>query len=238
MTELQEKTINRIKNLRPCGYNSKQDRLDWEMEGHGILVNVFGDKSISEGVKIKPYINFHANKRAYAHTKRLCDLSEPKRKHLAWILNKHSDIKSPDAVAFICRGESHWQTATLKEVFCHAGISEDDAKGWSRKVIAFRPGGKTPKYETLVRELSEGKRSHLAFRLDRDTWCGLITACYVGRCDGPWGQRSLYEVFRMFGKSDHASKCLATRVVNFGDVTAAKKLRELMAEERRGGRNV
>lgn len=50
---------------------------------------------------------------------------------------------------------------------------------------------------TLISELNEIQKQHLAFRLDNNTACGYLTACKIARME--LGDMSLFEVFTRYG---------------------------------------
>lgn len=62
-------------------------------------------------------------------------------------------------------------------------------------------------------ELTNEQKGHLVWRLDHNTYCGLITAGRIAK--GEFGDLDLIEVFKMFDKSDHSAKILARKVINF-----------------------
>lgn len=65
-----------------------------------------------------------------------------------------------------------------------------------------------------VSDLNEAQRQHLAWRLDHKTVCGYITAGRIARGEIMQG-RTLIEVFEWAGKSAHAAKIQARKVLNF-----------------------
>lgn len=68
-------------------------------------------------------------------------------------------------------------------------------------------------YKVRISELSEMQKQHLAWRLDHKTYVGYITACRIAR--GEFGDDTLLEVFTKAGKSEHAAKIHARKVLNF-----------------------
>jgi hypothetical protein len=67
-----------------------------------------------------------------------------------------------------------------------------------------------------LKELSETQRSHLAFRLDRDTCCGYLTACKIARLEyDDMNEWEVWQVFAWAEKTDHSAKILAKKVINF-----------------------
>lgn len=66
-----------------------------------------------------------------------------------------------------------------------------------------------------ISELTETQRSHLAWRLDNKTACGLLSACAVAR--GERGDLELVDVFHRYGdRTEHSAKIHARKVMNFG----------------------
>ncbi len=81
-----------------------------------------------------------------------------------------------------------------------------------------------------ISELSELQKSHLAFRLDKNTPCGMITAGRVIK--GEFGDLELVEVFQKFGeRSPHSAKILARKVMNFPTLRIIKEIRESEATD-------
>lgn len=71
-------------------------------------------------------------------------------------------------------------------------------------------------------ELTEVQRCHLAWRLDRKTTCGMLTAMRVARMDH--GDLDVAKVFEVYGdRSPRSAKIHATKVGKFtlGDESAA-----------------
>lgn len=67
---------------------------------------------------------------------------------------------------------------------------------------------------TMLSQLSENQRKHLAWRLDHNTSCGLLTASAVAR--GDHGDLDLVEIFKKYGdRSERSAKSLARRVETF-----------------------
>lgn len=64
-----------------------------------------------------------------------------------------------------------------------------------------------------ISELNQEQRGHLAWRLDHKTYVGYITACRIARAE--LGDDDLTTVFERCGKSTHAAKIHARKVVNF-----------------------
>lgn len=65
-----------------------------------------------------------------------------------------------------------------------------------------------------ISDLTETKKSHLAWRLDNKTGCGLLTACAIAR--GDHGDLELVDIFVRYGdRSQHSAKIHARKVINF-----------------------
>jgi hypothetical protein len=64
-----------------------------------------------------------------------------------------------------------------------------------------------------ISELSKIQKEHLAWRLHKNTACGLLTAIKIA--DGKCGDFELVEVFQELGQSMRSAKILATKVKNF-----------------------
>lgn len=63
-------------------------------------------------------------------------------------------------------------------------------------------------------ELNDLQKSHLAWRLDNKTACGLLTAIRVAR--GNFGDLDLVQIFKEFGdRSDRSAKLQAKKVENY-----------------------
>lgn len=65
-----------------------------------------------------------------------------------------------------------------------------------------------------VSDLNDTQRSHLAWRLDHKTVCGYITAGRIARGE-ILQDRTLVEIFEWAGKTPHAAKIHARKVLNF-----------------------
>jgi len=66
----------------------------------------------------------------------------------------------------------------------------------------------------MISELTEMQRSHLAWRLDAKTACGMLTACRVARLE--CGDMDLVDVFVKFGDcTRHSAKIHAAKVKKF-----------------------
>lgn len=65
-----------------------------------------------------------------------------------------------------------------------------------------------------ISELNDIQRSHLAWRLDQKTCCGLITACHIARGDHE-EDYLLNKVFEMFDMTPHQAKIHANKVMKF-----------------------
>lgn len=66
-----------------------------------------------------------------------------------------------------------------------------------------------------ISELKDTQKSHLAWRLDNKTACGLLSACAVAR--GDHGNLELVDIFRRYGdRTEHSAKIHARKVINFG----------------------
>lgn len=66
-----------------------------------------------------------------------------------------------------------------------------------------------------LRDLPELNRSHLAWRLDAKTACGYLTACRIARLATEHANMEVWEVFKWAGKSNHAAKIHARKVITF-----------------------
>lgn len=64
-----------------------------------------------------------------------------------------------------------------------------------------------------ISELSYKKRCHLAWRIDRKTGTGYITACRIARLEGD--DMPVNKVFEKCGMSPHQAKIHARKVINF-----------------------
>ena len=62
-------------------------------------------------------------------------------------------------------------------------------------------------------ELSEIQKQHLVWRLDHNTYVGLLTACRIVR--GEFGDDDLIEIFKKAGRTTHSAKILARKIINF-----------------------
>ena len=73
-------------------------------------------------------------------------------------------------------------------------------------------------------ELTYEKRSHLVWRLDHKTSCGLLTAMAVAK--GKHGDLDLVEIFMVYGeRTERSAKIHARKVINFAvDLHKAKAL--------------
>lgn len=75
----------------------------------------------------------------------------------------------------------------------------------------------------LLSQLNEDQRGHLAYRLDHNTCCGLITASCVAR--GDHGDMDIVEIFQKYGdRSRRSALALAKKVENF---SVSKKDKEI-----------
>lgn len=72
----------------------------------------------------------------------------------------------------------------------------------------------TPCAALKVSGLTDIQRQHLAWRLDHKTVCGYITAGRIARGEILQG-RTLVEIFEWAGKSPHAAKIHACKVLHF-----------------------
>ncbi len=63
--------------------------------------------------------------------------------------------------------------------------------------------------------LTELQKSHLTWRLDHNTPCGMLTAMRTAR--GEFGDLDLVDLFIAQGKSNRSAKVLATKVSNFNE---------------------
>lgn len=66
-----------------------------------------------------------------------------------------------------------------------------------------------------LKDLSEIKRSHLAWRLDRKTCCGYLTACRIARLGTRFDDQEVYAVFFWAGCSERSAKIHAGKVERF-----------------------
>ncbi len=66
-----------------------------------------------------------------------------------------------------------------------------------------------------ISELSDSQKSHLAWRLDHKTACGMLNACKIAKMEY-YGDIELVEVFEKVGQSTHSAKIHAKKVINFG----------------------
>jgi hypothetical protein len=57
---------------------------------------------------------------------------------------------------------------------------------------------KHPPYAYRIIDLTSHQRGHLAYLLDHKTGCGFITANYIARGEGNWGEIALLDVFLPF----------------------------------------
>lgn len=62
-------------------------------------------------------------------------------------------------------------------------------------------------------ELSETKRSHLAWRIDHHTGTGYLTACRIARIE--LGDDPINTVFEKCGMTPHRAKIHARKVIKF-----------------------
>ena len=62
-------------------------------------------------------------------------------------------------------------------------------------------------------ELTPTQLSHLVWRLDHKTGCGILTAMGLARLN--YGDMDLVEVFGMFVASAHSAKIHARKVINY-----------------------
>jgi hypothetical protein len=77
-----------------------------------------------------------------------------------------------------------------------------------------------------LKDLSEVKRSHLAWRLDNKTTCGLIAACRIARLGTHFDDQEVYAIFRWAGLSERSAKIHAGKVERFdGQFNFKKRLR-------------
>lgn len=67
-------------------------------------------------------------------------------------------------------------------------------------------------YPTLS-NCSELQRSHLAWRIDRYTAVGLLTACAIARIER--GDKPVNEILEECGMTPHQAKIHATKIINF-----------------------
>lgn len=65
----------------------------------------------------------------------------------------------------------------------------------------------------LVSQLTKRQQGHLAWRLDRHTYCGYFSAIRVATCQ--FKDIPLNEIFEFFGMTTHQAKIHARKVVNF-----------------------
>ena len=64
-----------------------------------------------------------------------------------------------------------------------------------------------------ISELNEDQKGHLAYQLEHNTYCGLITSNKIAR--GEFGDLKLEEAFIKAEKTPRSAKILATKVMNF-----------------------
>jgi predicted membrane GTPase involved in stress response len=64
-----------------------------------------------------------------------------------------------------------------------------------------------------ISDLTDEKKSHLAWRLDHKTYVGYLTACRIAR--GEFGDDLLVTVFKKAGKSERSAKIHARKVVEY-----------------------
>ena len=65
-----------------------------------------------------------------------------------------------------------------------------------------------------ISDLTDIQKSHLAWRLDNKTACGLLSACAVAR--GEHGDLELVDIFMHYGgRTEHSAKIHARKVMNF-----------------------
>lgn len=64
-----------------------------------------------------------------------------------------------------------------------------------------------------ISELTDTQKSHLAWRLERHTYIGMITACAIAR--GEHGDLPVNEVFAKADMTPHQSKIHARKVMRF-----------------------
>ena len=69
--------------------------------------------------------------------------------------------------------------------------------------------------EWTIADLNDNQRSHLAWRLDHKTYCGLITACKIARLETKHKDEPIYKLFIEMGMTMRASKIHACKVINF-----------------------
>ncbi len=65
---------------------------------------------------------------------------------------------------------------------------------------------------TKISELTEPQKSHLVWKLDHNTYVGLLTAMRIA--NGKFGDMSLFEVFKKADCSDQSAKILSRKVLN------------------------
>jgi hypothetical protein len=66
-----------------------------------------------------------------------------------------------------------------------------------------------------LKDLSEIKRSHLAWRLDHKTACGLITSCRISMLGTHFDDQEVYSIFEWAGLSRRSAKIHAGKVERF-----------------------
>jgi hypothetical protein len=68
-----------------------------------------------------------------------------------------------------------------------------------------------------ISELTDLQKQHLAWRLDHNTACGMLTAIRIAR--GDCEDYDLIDLFITVGQSNRSAKILATKVSNFTENT-------------------
>jgi len=66
-----------------------------------------------------------------------------------------------------------------------------------------------------IKDLNEEQRSHMAWRLDKHTCIGYLTACAIARMEGEWADKTVEEVFEWGDATPHSAKIQATKCKNF-----------------------
>lgn len=67
-----------------------------------------------------------------------------------------------------------------------------------------------------LKELTYDQRCHLAYRLDKYTWCGLLSASRLCRLEvDSYNEMPVNVVLESFDMSKHKAKIHSTKVMNF-----------------------
>lgn len=89
-------------------------------------------------------------------------------------------------------------------------LATDDAVAYLSHHISTHP---LESQAMTISQLTEAQKGHLIYRLDHNTYCGLLTAIRIAK--GEWGDLEIKDIFLQMDRSPRSASILATKVQKF-----------------------